>query len=60
MRYKVQAVAAVLLSAVIWNGEGLAQGNLDIVPCSAEAHWINDSEGLSIRPELSSTLKLTS
>ena len=58
MRYKVQAVVAVLLSAAIWNGEGMAQGAVDIVPCSAEALWINDSEELSVRPGLSSTVML--
>ncbi len=40
MRYKVQAVVAVLLSAAIWNGEGMAQGDVDIVSCSAEALWV--------------------
>ncbi len=50
MRYKLQAVVAVLLSVVIWNGEGMAQGD---VSCSAEALWINDSEELSVRAGLS-------
>ena len=58
MRYKVQAVVAVLLSAAIWNGEGIAQGDVDIVSCSAEALWVNDSEELSVRSGSSSTVML--
>ena len=58
MRYKLQAVVAVLLSVVIWNGEGMAQGDVGLVSCSAEALWINDSEELSVRPGLSPTVML--